>query len=808
MDQNSDGTPGEVTDSYLAPTPISGTSLTAPYNTTTLPLIIPGPSVASTFVPGTTAGTVISTGTDNLVLNAPVTALDVTFDRNMIPTTFTGTLGSLITIIGPDGAVSGTFTYAPDPQAGENAAFPRTFRITFPSQAVSGTYTVQIDPTPQIESESGFEVDANQNAGVSLLFDQGTAGSTTTTKLYSAANATTGSTTNLDATIPVGGSVSSTITINDDYLIQSLLLTLNIAYPNDPDLTATLTSPGDVVVTLFSNVGNIGAAGTRKNFTNTVFTDSATTPIGNGAPPFFGQFLPAQPALYSSLVGTQIQGTWTLTITNTGTTPTSTGTLNAWSLTAGETVGIGSGLGESVADRTSASFRIFTMDPTNPLSSGLVTAVGPASINNSANAGSASVVAIDPADPTGNTAYIGGASGGVWKTTDFLTTSPNGPTYVPLTNDAPVNGVNVGSIAIFDRNNDPNQSVILVGTGDGDLVNPTGRHGNGAISQGAGFLISYNGGLTWTVLDSLTNFANGQEIPEAQRDKTFVGATVYKVLIDPKLSPSGNMIFYAAVSSTTPGVGGIYRSLNGGQTWVNVRAGNATDIVFDPNSNTINAVSNPTGNIRTLYAAFSGGSLSGVYSTPNQGQTWTLMGGGVGDPLYREITTDLPVPVLNNPDPTNTNGKIVLAKPALTGNPILDTQYETWLYAAVSNADGTFNGLYLTKDNGLNWTQIQIPDAAVNGVGNEVIPTNNNDKTDYNVTGTEGTYDLSLTIDPTNPNIVYIGGNADAPRPTTLIRVDTTNLADPYSLTVDTSRLTGHIVAARPDHRPGLRPGP
>jgi subtilisin-like proprotein convertase family protein len=793
MDQNANGKPGQTSDTYFAPAPLNPLSLTAPFNTTTLPLIISGPSVAATFVPGQAATS------DNLVLNTPVSSLDVTFDRNMLPNSFTGALGSVISIMGPNGALSGTFTFAPDPQTGENASFPRTFRITFPSQSVSGTYAVQINPDPRIVSESGFQVDANQNAGVALLFDQGTLGSTTTTKLYSAANPTTGSTTNLGVTIPIGGSVSSTITVPDNFLIQSLLLSLNITYPNDPDLTATITSPTNQVVTLFSNVGNIGAPGTRQNFTNTVFTDSATTstgaattPIGNGAPPFFGQFLPAEPALYSALRGTQIQGTWTLTITNSGTTPTSTGTLNAWSLTAGETVGISSGLGEPVADRISTSFRLFTMNPTNPLSSGTMTPVGPSAINNNDNAGSASVVAIDPADPTGNTAYIGGASGGVWKTTNFLTTSPDGPTYVPLTNGAPVNGVNIGSIAIFDRNNDPNQSVILVGTGNGDLVNPTGRHGSAAISQGAGFLISSNGGQTWTVLDSKTNALNGQEIVESQRDKTFVGASIDKVLIDPKLSPSGNMIFYAAVTSATAGVGGIYRSLDSGQTWTNVSppsAGNATDILFDPNSNVVNAVSNPTGNIRTLYGGFS----AGVFTTPNQGQTWTMMKGGLGDPLYREATTALPVPVTTNPNPNGTGGRITLAKPALTGNPILDTEYETWLYAAVSNANGNgFNGLYLTKDNGANWTQVQLPDAAIlylNGSPDEVIPTNHNIVTNnYNVTRTEGTYDLSLAVDPNDPTIVYLGGNADA-QPSTLIRVDTSRLADPYSLTVDTSRI-------------------
>ena len=42
--------------------------------------------------------------------------------------------------------------------------------------------------------------------------------------------------------------------------------------------------------------------------------------------------------------------------------------------------------------------------------------------------GRVSGLAIDPSDPSGNTVYAAGASGGIWKTTDFLTTNPAGPT--------------------------------------------------------------------------------------------------------------------------------------------------------------------------------------------------------------------------------------------------------------------------------------------------------------------------------------------------------------------------------------------
>ena len=80
-------------------------------------------------------------------------------------------------------------------------------------------------------------------------------------------------------------------------------------------------------------------------------------------------------------------------------------------------------------------------------------------------AGQVNAIAVDPSDPSGNTVYVGGASGGVWKTTNFLTTNPNGPTWVPLTNFGPSSAVNISSITIFPRNDNPNQSIIIAATG-------------------------------------------------------------------------------------------------------------------------------------------------------------------------------------------------------------------------------------------------------------------------------------------------------------------------------------------------------
>ena len=129
-------------------------------------------------------------------------------------------------------------------------------------------------------------------------------------------------------------------------------------------------------------------------------------------------------------------------------------------------------------------------------------------------------IAVDPSDPSGNTVYVAGASGGIWKTTDFLTTNPDGPTYIPLTDFGPTSGINIGSIAVFARNNNPNQSIIIAATGSS-----TGGEGD-STAPGVGFLISMDGGATWNLYDSTDNVdASGNMLPidSAARDRAFVG---------------------------------------------------------------------------------------------------------------------------------------------------------------------------------------------------------------------------------------------------------------------------------------------
>src|SRR5262249_39338014 len=163
------------------------------------------------------------------------------------------------------------------------------------------------------------------------------------------------------------------------------------------------------------------------------------------------------------------QNDWTLRISSASSALN--GTLVNWSLTLKSSVG---GQGEVVADQFLAPFRIFTQDPTDPVAQTGWTAVGPAPIgnNNFNTVGRIGGLAVDPSDPSGNTVFSAGASGGVWKTTNFLTPNPNGPSWQPITDFGQGNSLNTGSIAIFGRNNDPNQSIIFVATGEGGTDRP------------------------------------------------------------------------------------------------------------------------------------------------------------------------------------------------------------------------------------------------------------------------------------------------------------------------------------------------
>lgn len=777
MDQDSDGDPGEVnSDAYAIPSPqFFATSLQE-----TLPLIVPGPHVVSSQVPGAPVSG------DNLVLNAAVNAIDVTFDRDMDPNSFTP--NRVLQIMGPAGAVAGPFTVTrPDPNS------LRTYRIGFASQAISGTYSVSLGSNI-VSMNGAIPLDTNRNAGVALL--KGTPTDTTYTDTNNSS---------VQRPIADNRTVVSPLTIPDDFSVQGMTVTLNIAHQNDPDLSVTLIAPDGTSVLLFSGVGNVGPAGTRMNFSGTTLDDQAQTSIQAGAPPFFGRFRPQQPL--GVLNGKNARGVWQLSITD-NTANNLTGALNNWSLSFQKTTPA-SGLGEPVADQASVSFRVFTTSPTDPQSSTHWIPVGPTSISNGVKvngyAGRVSSIAVDPSDPSGNTVFAAGASGGVWKSTNFLTAAAQGPTWIPLTDFAAVPGLNIGSIAVFGRNNDTRQSIIFAATGEANA-----RYGaTSNTARGIGFLRSMDGGSTWQLLDSTDNSA-----PFSARDHIFAAinptlgpingvTSAYKVVVDPRPTPTGEVIVYAALGGLN---GGLWRSVNTGIRWERLSdrltQTVATDVVLDLASATVDAVSNPTGNVDTIYVAFQSGGTQ-VYSSPNRGQILNVMTGSNFNPVVRDSALVPPpaLPLTNTANPTG-GGRVVLAKPDLQG----------WLYAAVADPVGNLAGLFMTKDNGQTWTRVRtrnIPTPAVAAATDQAIPTNDQTQADYDVLqspgASRGNYNISLAVDPNDPNIVFLGGTSIAQQ-SGLIRIDVTRIYDPHAfVTFDSSRSDGGQVQPRTGGRIAVR---
>lgn len=141
------------------------------------------------------------------------------------------------------------------------------------------------------------------------------------------AGPTAASSTNVPLSIPDNNSLGTISTLNfagGANLVAHVTVTLSITHPSDSDLSVYLIAPDGTQVALFSGVGGAG-----QNFTNTTFSDGASTPIASGSAPFTGTFSPSTPL--SALIGHGAGGLWRLKVVDS--VPNNTGTLTAWSLT-------------------------------------------------------------------------------------------------------------------------------------------------------------------------------------------------------------------------------------------------------------------------------------------------------------------------------------------------------------------------------------------------------------------------------------------------------------------------------------------
>jgi len=219
--------------------------------------------------------------------------------------------------------------------------------------------------------------------------------------------------------------------------------------------------------------------------------------------------------------------------------------------------------------------------PGSSTSSTVWTAVGPAPLASDATgdggqnynwvSGRATSVVIDPADASGNTVLLGGAYGGLWKSTNAgsLNSNPASVTWLALVDDQPT--LAVGAIALQPGNS----NVIVVGTGETNSTSDS--------YYGLGILRSADGGSTWTQTSS------------AGTGQSFLGIGFSKIAFstaNPKLAVAAtagdNGLYLGLEEDGNSTARGLYFSLDGGMSWNRVILSDsavpasATAVVYNP----------------------------------------------------------------------------------------------------------------------------------------------------------------------------------------------------------------------------------
>lgn len=240
------------------------------------------------------------------------------------------------------------------------------------------------------------------------------------------------------------------------------------------------------------------------------------------------------------------------------------------------------------------------------------------------------------------------------------------------------------------------ENIVYAGTGEANYANHS--------RYGLGIFKSYDGGDTWVQL----------------AEETFAGRCFSQLAIDPQnpqviyasIARAGGFPEMAGAKQHPGRLGplGVFRSDDGGETWAHLtnglpdRAG--TSVVIDP--------SNPS----VLYAGIGhifGAADNGIYKSTDGGASWTRLSTGL-------------------PSNWSLIGRITVA---------VAPSQPSRVYALISNAcdasggNGGTQGSYRSDNGGASWTTINVG---------------------TDLQATYGWFLSVITVHPTNPDLVFMGG--------------------------------------------------
>ena len=329
------------------------------------------------------------------------------------------------------------------------------------------------------------------------------------------------------------------------------------------------------------------------------------------------------------------------------------------------------------------------------LSSGSWTPLGPAPLASDASdngtqdyhqvAGRATAVAIDLADSTGNTVYIGGAQAGVWKSTNAANSSANSVTWTPLTDGQAT--LSIGAIAIQPGNGDPTKSVILAATGEAD---------NSSDSYfGLGILRSANGGASWSLIRTANNGALSFSGLGGTRLAFSNASGQTSTVVSAMATTSEGLVDGAVTAGTTRG---LYTSLDAGQSWT-------YDVISDPGGAT--DATSATSVVYNSGAAlfFAAIRYHGFYSSPD-GSHWTRLAVQPGGAALS--TSACP------PQSTSNGYACPIYRGEITAVPGRNEMY-AWYIALSSTGSTVDGGIWRSLNGGASWTALS--DAGITNCG-------------------------------------------------------------------------------------------
>ena len=304
--------------------------------------------------------------------------------------------------------------------------------------------------------------------------------------------------------------------------------------------------------------------------------------------------------------------------------------------------------------------------------------------------------------------YVAVAAGGVWKTTN------HGTTFTPIFDNE--NSYSIGCVTIDPKNT----NVIWVGSGE--------NNSQRSVSYGDGVYKSEDGGKSWKNV--------------GLKSSEHIG----KIIVDPNNS---DIVWVASQGPLWKAGGerGLYKTTDGGKTWVN-------SLVISENTGVSDIVMDPR-NSDVLYAS----------AYQRRRHVWTLINGGPEGAIYKTVDGGKTWDKLTNGLPTGDIGRIGLA---------ISNVDPDYVYAIVEATENN-GGFFKSTDRGASWSKQSDHLSSSPQYYQEIVTHPHNRDIVYSLsTYTQVTYDGGQTfstlplsekhvddhaiwINPDNPDNMFIG---------------------------------------------------